>query len=530
MVEDKEESFYIWTSLIVVIIGTFMAILDSSIVNIAIPKMMAVFGVSVDDARWIITCYTLTLGAIIPLTGFLTDKFGSKRVYVFALIAFTFGSLLCSLAWSNTSMIVFRIIQGLGGGMIMPVSMSIIYQVVPVHKRGLALGIWGIAAMAAPTIGPTLSGYIIQYYDWRLIFTINVPVGLVGVILSMILLKDSLHKEVKQFDIIGFISSSVSIVFFLYLMGEGSNIDWSEIKNVIMLIIASFSMIIFVYNELTHPAPLLDLRLLKIFPFTLSIIISSVMNMAMFGVIFIMPLFFQNLIGYTPMQSGMIMLPSAIAMGIFMPIGGKLFDKIGAKPLVIPGSIILAITTYQLSKIAIETPLSTIVFLLIVRGMALGFTSMPSSTQGMNSVPQPLIARASALSNTVRQLSSSLSVTILTSVLEHAQRTQYARYAADSTIFNPSTTSFLATFQNMFIQSGYTISNATASAQTILYSIVQKKVFLDGINETMIVSTVFAIITIPLAFLIESKKKHSIQNDNEVYKVEQELADSILVD
>ena len=205
----KEEKIEQWLALFVVIIGTFMSILDSSIVNIAIPKMMAVFGVSLDDVKWILTAYTLALGAIIPLTGFLADVFGNKRIYIFALATFTIGSLLCGFAWSNTTMIVFRVIQAIGGGMIMPIGMSIIYQTFPQEERGLALGFWGIASMAAPTLGPTLGGYIIEHLDWRLIFNINVPIGAIGVVLAWILLKDSPIKKVKGFDYLGFISSTL---------------------------------------------------------------------------------------------------------------------------------------------------------------------------------------------------------------------------------------------------------------------------------------------------------------------------------
>ncbi|OHD14342.1 MAG: MFS transporter [Spirochaetes bacterium GWC1_27_15] len=515
MSSKQNESFYIWTSLIVVIIGTFMAILDSSIVNIAIPKMMAVFQASVDDARWIITAYTLTLGAVIPITGYLSDRFGTKNVYIFALASFTIGSLLCGFAWSNTSMIIFRILQGLGGGMIMPVSMSIIFQIVPKEKRGLALGFWGIAAMAAPTIGPTLSGYIIQYLDWRLIFTINIPIGVIAVILTIVLLKDFPKKDIKQFDIIGFISSTVGIIFCLYILGEGTSIDWSDIKIVCMLIIGVFSLVIFVVNELLHPEPLLDLRILKNFSFSLSIIITTVLNMAMFGVIFIMPLFLQNLRGLTPMQAGIVMFPSAIATGLLMPIGGKLFDKIGAKPLVIPCVIILVITTYLLSKLTIDTSISTIVFLLVLRGISLGLTSMPSSVAGMNSIPQNLVARASALSNTVRQLSSSLSITILISVMQGVQNSKYAQYSADSTLFNRMTTNFIKFYQNLFIHNGMIQKNAYGSAMTILGGIIQQKAFLDAINATLVVSTIFALIAIPLAFMIKDKKNNNNKQETE---------------
>ena len=207
--------------------------------------------------------YTLALGAIIPLTGYLQDTFGAKKIYMFALAMFTLGSLLCGFAWSGSTMIAFRVIQALGGGMIMPVGMSIIYQVFPRKKIGLALGFWGIAAMAAPAIGPTLGGYIIEKMDWRLIFNVNVPIGIIGVILAGIILKGTERKPFKSFDIIGFLSSTVGIVSILYVLGEGSSIDWTKIENPILMTLGCLSLLLFVVNELTHPNPLLDLRFLN---------------------------------------------------------------------------------------------------------------------------------------------------------------------------------------------------------------------------------------------------------------------------
>jgi EmrB/QacA subfamily drug resistance transporter len=506
LVENKEESFYIWTTLAVVVIGTFMAILDSSIVNIAIPKMMAIFQVSVEHARWIITCYTLTIGAVIPITGYLTDRFGSKKIYILALGVFTIGSLLCSLSWNIYSMIFFRILQGLGGGMLMPVSMAILFQVVPVEKRGFALGLWGIAAMAAPTIGPTLSGYIIDYLDWRIIFTINLPIGFVGIILSGILLRESPLKKDKQFDLVGFITSTVAMVFLLYLLGEGSSLDWKDITNVLLLVIGLFSLVIFVVNELLHPAPLLDLRLLKIFPFTLSIIITSVLNMSMFGVIFLIPLYLQNLAGYSPMQSGMIMLPSALAAGVFMALGGRLFDKFGAKPLLVPGTLLLIFATYSLAHISLDMPLRIVIYLLILRSMALGFTAMPASTAGMNCVPQPMIARATALSNTFRQISVSMSVTILTTIMLHVQNMKYAAYASDITPFNQTATNIVNAVQRMLMQTGAGQREALSATQGAVYGVIARQAFLDSINVALMVSTIFAVIALPLSFLMRGKE------------------------
>ena len=473
MEEEKQSSAYKWMALAVVVIGTFMSILDSSIVNIAIPKMMSVFGVPLDKINWVITCYMLTLGAIIPLTGYLGDTFGTKKVYMLALALFTLGSFLCGFAWNLSSMIVARIIQGVGGGLIMPVGMSIIYEVFPLEERGVALGFWGIAAMAAPSIGPTLGGYIIQYLDWRLIFYINVPIGIMGVILAGIILKGSPLNLGKKLDYIGAITSVVGMVSLLYVLGEGSSIDWGDIKYPILIIVGIFSLVIFTINELTIDEPLLDLRVLKIFPFSLSIIISSVLNMALYGGVLLLPLYLQNIRGYTAMQTGMLMFPGAIATGIMMPISGKLFDKIGARPLVVSGVSLLVYISYELSKITMNTSPDTIRMLLIVRGIALGLAMMPSSTEGMNNVPRHLIGRASALSNTIRQVAGSLSVTILVTILNNRQTLNYYRLAEQINSFNQSSINCIKSLQGYLMQSG--VSQGSAQGFSTDYSIWPSK-------------------------------------------------------
>lgn len=196
MKDNSNEQANPWLAMIVIIVGTFMSVLSSSIINVALTKMMSVFGVGLDDVKWVMTAYTLALGAIIPLTGYLQDIFGAKKVYIVALAIFTMGSALCGFAWSNSSMIVFRVFQAIGGGMMHPVGMSIIYSVFPRKKIGLALGVYGIAAMAAPAIGPTLGGLIIEKMDWRLIFTVNIPIGIIGVLLGMIILKRATDETI----------------------------------------------------------------------------------------------------------------------------------------------------------------------------------------------------------------------------------------------------------------------------------------------------------------------------------------------
>jgi EmrB/QacA subfamily drug resistance transporter len=506
MGKEEQASGYRWLALGVVIIGTFMSILDSSIVNIAITKMMSVYGVSLDKIDWVLTAYMLTLGSIIPLTGYLQDTFGSKKVYMFALAVFTLGSFLCGFAWNVSAMIASRVIQGIGGGMIMPVGMSLIFEIFPLEERGVALGIWGIASMAAPAIGPTLGGYIIQYLDWRLIFYVNVPIGIIGVILAGLILKSSVLKHEKKLDYIGVITSVIGMVSLLYVLGEGSNIDWAKIRYPILIIIGCFSLVLFTINELTTEDPLLDLRVLKIFPFTLSLIISSVLTMALYGGILLLPLYLQNIRGYTAMQTGLLMFPGAIATGIMMPISGRLFDKIGARPLVICGASLLVYASYEISRITLTTPDSTIRMLLVIRGIALGIAMMPSSTEGMNNVPRELVSRASALNNTIRQVTGSLSVTILTTMLQNRQTLNYYRLAEQINSFNQSSLKLLTLLKGYLMHSGLSQGVAQIGAESVVYGQVQQMAFLYGMNDTLLFTTIVGALVIPLGILIKRKK------------------------
>lgn len=506
MESRKQDSLYKWLTLLVVVFGTFMAILDTSIVNIALPKMMAVFGVSTEEIKWVLTAYMLTMGAVIPLTGYLGDKFGTKQVYIWALVAFTAGSALCGFAWSNSAMIVARIIQALGGGMIMPVSMSILYQVIPPEERGAALGVWGIAAMAAPAIGPTLSGYIVEHLDWRLIFTINIPVGVLGVILTAILLEELPKRPTKGFDLLGFITVAAGLGCILYVLGEGSSIDWSDFKTIFLLMAGVFSLILFAVNELTRDDPLLDLRLLKIWPFSLSIAISSAINIALFGGIFLLPLFLQNLQGLTAMQTGILMFPSALVTGFTMPIGGKLFDKFGAKPVVIPGLVLLTYATYELSQITMDTSTGSIIRITVLRGIGIGLAMMPSTTSGMNTVPAHLVGRASALSNVIRQVAGSLGITVLTTIMQNYQVANYTRLSEQINWFNSGSLQVVKTLQGLFAQYGLAAGESQGRAIGTLFGIAQKQATLQAIDDTFFVTFLIALATVFLALLIGGKK------------------------
>ncbi|AJG98252.1 MFS transporter [Clostridium beijerinckii] len=517
MEENNNGLLNSWLALFVVVIGTFMAILDSSIANIALPKMMSVFGMQQDSAKWMITAYTLTQGAIIPLTGYLQDMFGPKKVYIFSLIMFTIGSFLCGFSWSGSTMIFFRIIQALGGGMIMPVGMTVVYQLFPKEKIGMPLGVYGIAAMAAPAVGPTLGGYIIEKMDWRMIFYVNVPIGVVAVILAGILLKNSEKQPFKSFDVIGFLSSTIAIVSMLYVLGEGSSIDWSKLENPILMTLGILSLILFIVNELTHPNPLLDLRILKTFDFSISLLISSALSLALMGGTYILPMFLQGIRGYTPMETGIIMLPSAVVMAILMPISGGLFDRIGAKPLVIPGLIILGISSYEFAEIMnTSSSKEAIILVTCIRSVGMGLAMMPISTVGMNAVKVELMAGASALNNTIRQVAGSLSVTIVSTLIQSRADYNYAKLAEQINIYNRASNDLLNTLTKMYVHSGMSQSMAKASAISQLTQMVKGQATIDGMAYAVTITVVAVVVALIFTFFIRTRKgdgtaKHEVQ-------------------
>lgn len=522
MPEKAGDGLYKWSALLVVVIGTFMVMLDSSIVNIAIPKMMNVFGSDLETIKWILTGYTLAMGAVVPITGFISDTFGIKKLFIGALGVFTIGSFLCGLAWSTNTMIAFRVIQAIGGGAIMPVGMAYIMQIFAIHERGKALGFWGIASMSAPAIGPTLGGYIIEHMDWRFIFYVNVPVGVIGVMVAGLLLRETALKPYKgNFDYIGFISSISGIVSILYVFGEGNSIDWGNAKFPLILTFGVFSLLIFVVNELTHPDPLLDLRVFKVYNFTLSQFITGITTLALMSGMYVLPLFLQNIRGYTAMETGLILFPSAIASGLMMPISGALFDKFGAKVVTIPGLIIVAFATYEMSMFNMNTAMSTITLVAALRGVGLGFAMMPVNTAGMNDVPKHLFGKATALSTTVRSILNALAVTFMTTMISSRSTENYARLTEQITPFNQTASSVLKGLQGIYLKNGLSQADAHGSALSTLGKMVYAQAYLDAMNYVVSL-TVFAVVLAVLMVLMmkNRKKPKSDQSDQGIEKRE----------
>ncbi|NNM66373.1 MAG: DHA2 family efflux MFS transporter permease subunit, partial [Spirochaetales bacterium] len=319
-----EHPSYRWWVLGNVLISTFMAVIESTVVNTAIPKMQAAFGTSLDIIEWVLTAFNLTFAVILPLSGWLADKIGYKRIFFLALALFTTGSFLCSLAWNETILIVFRVIQAAGGGMLQPVGMAIVLREFPPKQRGLALGFYGIAAAASISIGPSLGGFLADTFGWQSIFLINVPFGTLAMIATVLIQREYKNPKVGAFDFWGFITSAIFLVSLLLALADGNagwnTGGWTSPFIITCFGIAAVSLAIFLLVEFRVEHPMMNLRLLGERNFGLSNLLIFFIGLVLMGSAFLFPVYLQGSLGYTAFQAGLIFLPMGFLQGFISPI------------------------------------------------------------------------------------------------------------------------------------------------------------------------------------------------------------------
>ncbi|WP_209125090.1 MDR family MFS transporter [Alkalihalobacillus sp. BA299] len=403
-----------WMVVIAVLIGTFTLILNNSMLNPAVPQLMNVFDTDAVSTGWVITIFMVTMGMTMPVTGYLGDKWGKKRLYIIGLSIFVLGSILGSFSWNLSSLIFFRGLQGVGGGIMMPLSMALIFANFPKKERGLATGIYGVAAMMAPTIGPTVGGIIIETGSWHYLFLCNIPFGLLGIWFAAKYLKETELDQSITFDRLGFITVTLGVGLILFALGRTSSLEHlSYVSNIVFIVIGLISLAFFIIIEKRQKFPLLDLSIFKITPYSFSVWISGVTSIGLFGGIFLVPLLLHNVYGYNAITTGLVFLPAALLTGIFMTIGGRILDKKGVTGVVTSGLIISAVSTFFLGILTMETSLAFIIILMAIRGIGFGLSSMPATTAGMNAIPEQIVSRGVAMNNVLRQISSALGIVFI---------------------------------------------------------------------------------------------------------------------
>jgi DHA2 family multidrug resistance protein len=423
---------YHWRAMIVVVLGSFMVVLDTTIVNIALPRILQVFQTSVNEGQLVLTGYMVALAIVMPATGYISDRFGAKRAYLATIALFTLSSALCGLAANIGSLVAFRVLQGLGGGLTMPLGMSILLQTTPPSKRGAIMGIFGLPLLVAPVVGPTLGGYLVEYVDWRVIFTLNVPIGALALAAGVALLHETPRRVAGRFDWAGFGLSALGFSAALVALEKAPQDGWTAPHVVALWFLAAAAIPCWVVVELAQEHPLLDLTVLRDRTYLVATLVTLVTTIAMYSSLLLLPLFLQNVRGLGAMETGLLLFPQAIAAGIMMPISGRLLDRFGPGLVVIPGLLLLAYATWLLVNLDLNTSDNYIRLVLVLRGTAMGLMMMPVMTVAMDTIPPAMIPRASALSNVLRQLTGAFGTGLFASLL--LDRSTYHRAMLSQTV------------------------------------------------------------------------------------------------
>ena len=404
--------------LISVIFGIFMVILDTTVVNVAFQTLRAEFGASLNESQWIISIYVLALGISTPLSAFLADRFGMKRIYLAGLSIFILGSFLSGISPTLGFMIAARALQGIGGGIALPLGSAILLRSFPAKEQGVALGYFGIASLVAPALGPILGGYLVDQNLWRFIFFINPPIGVIGIILGSLFLPEFKGEHWPTLDWMGLIAEVIGFGSVLYAASVAANFGWSTPGVLTWFVIGGLGLTAFALIELFFAKePLLDLHLFKKPIFLGASLLGYVSVIALFGAEFLLPIYLQFLRGRTAFDTGLILLPMAVTGGIATILAGRLYDRMGPRPLLAIGFGILILNTWQLSQIRADTPIIWIMVLLGLRGLAFGATIQTTFVTGLSVVPLPAIAQGSSLTNATRQVIQAVGVAILATVL-----------------------------------------------------------------------------------------------------------------
>jgi EmrB/QacA subfamily drug resistance transporter len=503
-----EEQRSITPTVIVLICGMFVAILNQTMVNVAIPHMMTDLNVSTTTIQWLSTGFMLANAIMIPISAFLMETISTRMLFAAAMAFFTIGSLICGIGNSFSIILIGRIVQAIGAGIMMPLVTNIFLRIFPPEKMGRAMGMMGIAMMFAPAVGPTFAGYMLEHYSWRVLFFIMVPLGTIELLLTFKYLPNILKLTYPKLDWLGAIFSSIGFGALLYGLSEAGSRGWGNAVVDGAIIIGILSLVFFVYREITVETPMLNLKVFANFTFTMSTLVSMVVNMAMFGAMLLLPIYVQNIRGYTALESGLLLLPGALIMGVMSPIAGTLFDRFGVRPLAVIGLTITALTTYQLTMLTDSSSYSHIMLIYALRSFGVSFIMMTIMTEGLNALSPKLKGHGTAVSNTMRQVASSFGTALLVTVMSTRATEHLANYSNNLTVNNAIAMENIGSFDaGVAAVTGLPPDVGGAYAMTILGGLAVKESTIGGINDAFLVATLITVIGIAFSFFLNRPKK-----------------------
>lgn len=500
--------------LITVIAAAIMELIDTSIVNVALSHMSGNLGATLEDTSWVITSYAIANVIIIPLTSFLVNKLGRRNYYIGSVIAFTFFSFMCGQASNIWMLIAFRFLQGMGGGALLSVSQTVVFELFPKEKQGTASAIFGIGVFIGPTIGPTLGGYITEFYDWPWIFFINVPIGITVAGICLSLLKEpAIKQEAGKVDWLGIFLLAIGVGSLQTVLERGEVDDWFEARYIIVLsVMAFFSLLIFIWWELTTEQPVVNLRVLKSKNLSLAAILTFVSGVGLFSSVFLTPVFAQRLLNFTPTQTGLLLLPGAVLAIFGLMVSARLLQR-GVPPIVLitTGMFLFIIFSWEMSRMDLNASSGLLSATLIYRAIGLAVVTVPLTALAVSSLPPQEIPQGAALNNMMRQLGGSFGLAMVNTYLTNRNAVHRADLVSNITADNPQAVKRIADYTNFFMQKGASSFDAHKRAIGVVEAVVTKQSNLLSYNDAYLLVGVVFLVSLPLLLLSSRPKGPAVK-------------------
>lgn len=474
--------------IIAMLIGSFVSILNQTILSTALPNLMEYFKITASTAQWVTTAFMLANAIMIPLTALLLEKISTKKLFMFAMLMFGVGTIICAISPNFQFLLIGRINQAIGAGILMPLISTVLLLIFPPEKRGAAMGLYGLVVCFAPAIGPTLAGLIIDKWNWHYLFYMLIPIIVLDLIVAFFFMRDIIPLKNPKIDVLSIILSTVGFGAMLYGFSNAGNKGWSDISVITTIIIGLVISALFVWRQIAMKRPMLEMRVFESETFTLTTVIGSILSIASTGAGIIVPIFLQNILGKSAFTSGLVLLPGALIMAVMMMISGRLFDKYGVKKLAIPGIILLIIASLPFINLHKDTSIMFITVLYAIRYTGIALVIMPLQTAGMNELPNKLLPHASAVVNMTKQVAGSLGCAILITVMSN-------------------------------VASYNTPNKALAKTNIGLYKSGMLDATLKGINSTFMFIIALTVISLVISLFLKDKKKGNNLMKNSVEEI-----------
>jgi DHA2 family multidrug resistance protein len=511
-----EQGLRKWIITATVITASLLELIDTTIVNVALPQIMGNLGATLEDAGWVVTSYAVANVIILPMSGWLGDRFGRKNYFIASILIFTLASFLCGQAHSLTELIAFRILQGLAGGGLLSTAQAILMETWPREEIGMATALFGLGAVVGPTVGPTIGGYITDHFAWPWIFYVNIPIGAIAAFcVSMFVRESPKYAKGKPIDWWGILLLAVTVGSLQVVLEKGESEDWFATPYIAVLCFSTvLAGIGFVWRELSIDHPVVNFRILKNRSFSVGILTSFILGFALYGSVFIFPVFCQNLLGFSAQQTGELLFPGGLATICMMPFVGVMLKKgVPGQFLATGGFFLFFVFTWMLSNATLESGTSDFFLPLIIRGIGMSILFVPLTTLAIQDLHGPDIGQGTGLNNMMRQLGGSFGIAILTTLIHVKSGENRAALIEHFNPYNPAYVERNQAYIQNFQSKGYGLLQAQEMANRAMEGTVLKQTMLLTYDQLYLLIGVFVLCCIPVVYLQKFKKKVVIPTD-----------------